>query len=125
MKRRTRARLELLVGLATLGYVTWLRRFLRRHGERVDSLSPSGVVAGAATAAVDRYLYDRDFGRIRTRRRRGLLFGLCLVGWQLLLRRASSDADAFGRGYGLGRGVGTVLYRVRFGLLRGLPGGDG
>ncbi|MDS0297172.1 hypothetical protein NDI76_00260 [Halogeometricum sp. S1BR25-6] len=124
MKRRTVARLELLLSLATLGYSAWLRRFLRRHGEDVEPLSPLGLVAGAVTAAVHRALYDRDVGRIRTRRRRGLLFGLCSVGWQRLLRRASSDPDAFRYGYGLGRGVGTLLYRTWFGLLRDLPGDD-
>ncbi|MDS0296151.1 hypothetical protein [Halogeometricum luteum] len=124
MKRRTTARLELLVGLATLGYAVWLRRFLRRHGEDVEPLSPFAFVAGAVTAAAHRNLYDRDVGRIRTSRRRGLLFGLCNVGWQRLLRRRSADPDAFRHGYGLGRGVGTVLYRTWFGLLRDLPGDD-
>lgn len=124
MKRRTAARLELLLSVATLGYTAWLRRFLRRHGEEVEPLSSLGLAAGAVTGAVNRALYDRDVGRIRTSRRRGLLFGLCEVGWQLLLRRLSSDPDAFGRGYRLGRGVGTVLYRIPFGLLHELPGDD-
>ncbi|ELZ31124.1 hypothetical protein C474_09824 [Halogeometricum pallidum JCM 14848] len=119
-----RARLGLLLGVATLGYAVWLRRFLRRHGEDVESLSPLGLAAGAVTAAIHRALYDRDAGRIRTSRRRGLLFGLCRIGWHLLLRRASPDPDAFRHHYGLGKAVGTVLYRVRFGLLRELPGDD-
>jgi hypothetical protein len=72
MQRRTRARLELLLGAATVGYTLWLRRFLCRQGEDVAPLSPSGFAAGAVTAAVHRALFDRDVGRIRTSRRRGL-----------------------------------------------------
>lgn len=127
VSRRTRARLELVVSVVTLGVEIWRRRFLRRHGEDGDltPLSPSGVAAGALSRVVHLSLYDRDVWRIRTSRRRGFLFGLGAFALARALRRRRSDPEAFDHGRLVETGVGTVCYRLWYGLLRPLPGSDG
>lgn len=126
--RRTRARLELVLGVLTLGFEGWRRQFLRRHADDHDHeltpLSPSGVAVGALSRVLRLSLSDRDVWRIRTSRRRGLLFGLSWLSVQRLLKRASADPEAFDDGYLLGTVVGTVCYRCWYGLLRPLPGSD-
>ncbi|SFR33769.1 hypothetical protein SAMN04487947_0057 [Halogeometricum rufum] len=126
VSRRTRARLELAVAVATLGFSLWLRRVLRRHdeGDELRDYALSGLAAGTLSQVVHLSLYDRDAWRIRTRRRRGFLLGLCEIGVERALRRRSADPAAFGDGFWLGRGVGTVCYRCWYGLLRPLPGDD-
>jgi hypothetical protein len=126
VSRRTRARLELVVAVATLGFSLWLRRLLRRHGEsgELPGYALSGLAAGTLSQVVHLSLSDRDAWRIRTRRRRGFLLGLCEVGVERALRRRSSDPEAFGGGFWLGRSVGTVCYRCWYGLLRPPPGDD-
>jgi hypothetical protein len=124
VERRTRALAELAIAVVTLLYSLFLRKYLREAAEEESGpqpLSSGGLAAGALSQGIYLWAYDRDVGHVRTNRRRGLLVGACRL---LVRRRVLPRTESFRVSVRLGEMVGTVVYRLWYGLLRPLPGRD-
>lgn len=119
MVSRKRAIGEFLLSVAALSLQLYSRRSLKTHEEYDDppKLSTRPVVVGVLYHIGYHSAYDHDCGQIRTDKRRALAFGVCSA---LLQRRVFSEHDSQ---YGLSFGmlVGTILYRLWYGVLRSVP----
>lgn len=131
VSRRTYARLQLAVAVFVLWLTFRIRRMFRDNEDRwrdddsIDpppALSASEMALGAAEQVAYQWVHDRDIWGVRSSRRRRYLFSAVrlLVGRRLLSR---DEADRYSRG--MGGMVGTIAYRVWYGLLRPLPGDAG
>lgn len=77
------------------------------------------VVVGLLSAAVTTWLSDTDYRGLGMDRRRHILFS---VGRKALSEVAFRERDQRKYEFLLGNNVGTVLYRLRYGVLGGPPG---
>ncbi len=109
---------ELLFGL--LGVAFSLIRF-RMDRERGGDLRLSipylalGITYSLTTAAA----YDREVARIRSSRPRRVLFGLLTAVASVVLEPEDEGESA---SFTLDFSLGTVCYRLRFGVLAPVPG---
>ncbi len=127
MNRRTSARTQFVVSVFVFLYQLRLRAYQRNRGEGWKDpapFSPPWIVMGALREVARWWIVDRDVGRVRTDRRRRALFVLCWTGWQIAVRRRSADPETAKYNAGVGKTLGTIAYRSRYGLLRALPGSD-
>ncbi|MFC6824225.1 hypothetical protein [Halopelagius fulvigenes] len=122
MVSRRRAVAEFLISVAALVTQTYSRNVLNRHEEYDDppSLSAKGVLAGTLYQLVYHSASDRDWGRIRSKRYRRLAYGLC---WAAVRRRLF-PSDEFRHGFDTGGLVGTILYRLWYGVLHPVSGSE-
>lgn len=142
--RRTRALLDLIAGLFAFGVLVAGRREANR--ERSGATGPEGgcnrdssgsfrrglaeatpagpvsrpwFIVGMATAIGYRYLYDRDVRSLRRSRSRRALAGVVLSLSDYAIGFLGDETDSYS--VGLGRAVGVVCYRMRYGLLGAPP----
>lgn len=120
-RRRTRALLELGVNMLALFAVTHIRKYIQ---DEPTPVSPGEFATGVLTGATICWAHDHDVGKIRTSRRRRILAMLVWTGWQQLIRCLTPDPDTFQYNFGFGTLIGTVTYRLWYGLLHPLPGDD-
>lgn len=127
VQRRTRALAELLTSALLLPIFIRMWKFQFDHADEVYGAEPHPVlpralVAGAVSRAIGHWLSDHDVCGIRTNRRRRLLFTLRWKLQNTLIQRFASDPDAFQYNYSIGTPIGTIGYRLWYGLLHPLPG---
>lgn len=127
VKRRTRALIEL--GLSTLALFTTLYswKYMWSNVEKWDKpipASPIEITAGTLKQILFHWAYDHNVSSIRTKRRRGLLAGLLFTGCHIVAQRLARDSEVFEYNYNVGTLIGTVGYRLWYGLLHPLPGED-
>ncbi|MFC6904280.1 hypothetical protein [Halalkalicoccus tibetensis] len=107
------------VGMALFGLIAVLsgRRLQRQYDEipGPEAFSLRQTISGAISAVVLSYTDDHDIGGIRRSRTRQLLFA---IGWNLLVRKLDPE---FEWSFGFGSVLGTLLYRVWFGIVRPIP----
>ncbi|MFC5969893.1 hypothetical protein ACFPYI_00980 [Halomarina salina] len=119
MSRRRQALLEFAGAVLALAATERFRRWLPED-ERPPR-SPRWLAIGAITGIGYCWLNDTDRGGIRTNRRRGIAVSLLFAAVRFGLFRDRPDARSE---FSTGRSVGTVLYRLRYGVLGALPGSD-
>ena len=127
VRRRTRALIELGVSTLSLLATAYSWKYLWDNGEKWDDPIPAslvGLVAGAIHNVVFHWMYDHDVAEMRSSRRRGFLAGTLFVAIHALARRVAADSEAFEYNYNTGMLVGTIGYRLWYGLLYPLPGDD-
>lgn len=123
VQRRTRALVELVGSGLTLLVSIRLREYIETQDEPIP-VSLSGVTVGMLSQGSRLWLWDNDVAGVRTNRGRRLLHQLAWSGWQLVVRRSVLDSRVAGYDFHLGRLIGTMVYRLWYGLLRPLPGSD-
>lgn len=129
VQRRTRALAELVTKtiLLLFGICLWKLQF--DHADEMDeidppSVSPTALTTGATSSAARHWLSDNDVFHIRTnRRRRALLFFYGIV-QNRLVERYVSDYRSFQFNYSIGTVIGSIVYRLWYGLLHPLPGDE-
>jgi hypothetical protein len=127
VNRRTRALAELLISTLLLPALIRLWKFQFDHADEVGGaephpVSPSALTTGAVSSAIGHWLSDQDIYGIRTNWRRRVLFTLRWKLQNTLIQRRASDPDVFQYNYSIGTVVGTIGYRLWYGLLHPLPG---
>lgn len=122
MTSRRRAVAEFLTSVVGLMFQAYVLKHLNRRDDYdgPPKVSPKGLVAGTLYEFGYHAARDRDVGRIRTNKYRGFALGICSG---LAQRRLISDEE-FRYGFDTGGLVGTVLYRLWYGVLRPVPGGE-
>ena len=129
VQRRTRALAELAIDILLLPVLIRLWRFQFDHADEIDEaepypVSPTALSVGAVSGIAERWLYDHNVWNIRTNRWRRILFN---VRWPVrnhLIRRYASEPGMFRHNYSIGTVIGTIGYRLWYGLLHPLPGED-
>ncbi len=124
VQRRTRALVELVMAAIGLFVQLYLWKSLWDDVEEWDEpvhASVSGLIAGALYGSGYLWVHDRDVGNIRTNRRRGLLISVCS---QRVRRRIFPRTKEFRSNFGVGTLIGTIGYRLWYGLFHPLPNGD-
>jgi hypothetical protein len=99
------------------------------YADEVDELdvhpvSPIALMTGAISSAVQHWLSDHDVFHIRTNRWRRVLFSIYGIAQNRLIQRYASDPDAFQYNHAIGTVIGAIGYRLWYGLLHPLPGGE-
>jgi len=85
------------------------------------SLVPQWFVAGVGYQAAYYWAYDHDFGAIRTSRWRRTLFS----GVQsALVSKVIPRSEGKYHSFSIGVGIGSIGYRLWYGVFRPLPGSD-
>ncbi|RDI72326.1 hypothetical protein [Halopelagius longus] len=122
MVSRRRAVAEFLISVAALVTQTYSRNVLNRREEYDDlpSLSAKGILVGTLYQLAYHSAFDRDWGQMRSNKYRGVAYSLC---WALIQRRLF-PSDGFQQGFGTGGLVGTILYRLWYGVLHPVPGSE-
>lgn len=120
MTSRRRAIAEFLVSAVALFIQAYSWKRLKQRGDSDDPPTPSstGVVAGAFYQIAFYWAYDRDIGHIRTNKYRALLYGICAG----VVRHRVFKSKEFQYSFSSGGLVGTVLYRLWYGVLHPVPG---
>jgi hypothetical protein len=125
VQRRTCALAELVISALLLPILVRIWKFqLDNAGERREPhpVLPIALATGALSRAAGHWASDTDIAGIRTNWRRRTLF---TVRWKIrniLIQRYASDSDTFKYNYNTGTLIGTIGYRVWYGLLHPLPG---
>jgi len=117
LSRRTRARLGFLGGLYRVA-----RLLARGRGDRGAAqrrFAPRYVALGVAFQVLREWTHDRDLGKIRTSNVRRISLSATLLALVLTAMRSMTETER--ESLTLGGAVGTVLYRLRYGVLRPLP----
>src|SRR5699024_6513766 len=99
------------------------------HSDEIDRAEPQPVLPaalaiGAMSRAVGCWLFDHDVWSIRTNWRRRLLFTFRWSVQKRFIQRYTSKPDALQYNFSIGTAVGTIGYRLWYGLLHPLPGED-
>ena len=129
VRRRIKAVFEFGFSVFALCFVLFLRKATADlpEDEEIEPNQPLSLAVlafGAGTSALSVLLSDHDVCRIRTSRRRRLLFGLLWSGKDRVLTRFASNPGAFRGSLSIGEAVGLVAYRLWYGILHPLPGPD-
>lgn len=127
VRRRIRAVIELGVATPLLLFVLWLWKFMWDNKEEWDDpipVSPVGLILGALSGGLYIWGRDRNVAQIRTNLRRRAVAESVWQGWQRLVPRLSSDARTTQYNFAVGTVVGSVGYRIWYGLLHPLPGDE-
>lgn len=120
MVSRQRAVGEFLISVAALSIQLYSWKSLKQHDEYDDppALSVKGMVVGTVYQLIYHSAYDRDYGHIRSNKHRALTFG---ISSGLIQRRIFPDKDTQ-LSFSSGGLIGTILYRLWYGILHPVPG---
>jgi hypothetical protein len=125
VQRRTRALTELVISalLLTVLVRIWKSQFNNAGKQREPHpVLPTALATGALNRAAGHWASDNDIAGIRTNWRRRTLFTVRWKIQNILIQRYASDPDMFQYNYNIGTLIGTIGYRVWYGLLHPLSG---
>jgi len=117
LSRRTRALIGFLGGLYRVARL--LARGRGERGAEQRRFVPRYVALGVTFQILREWTHDRDLGRIRTSNLRRIALSATLLALALTAMRSMAESER--ESLTLGGAVGTVLYRLRYGVLRPLP----
>lgn len=122
MISRRRAVAEVLLSAVALVLHGHSRKIVKQRDDYDDppAISAEGFVTGILYQLAFHSGYDRDVGQIRTNKYRGLAYGIFSVAIQRWLFPDQEFRYSFNSG-GL---VGTILYRLWYGVLHPVPSTD-
>lgn len=122
MKRETRIiATDLVGGLTTITTEYWLLQYRKEQSELFDddfetAFSATDLLFGCLSAICFAYLDDRDVAGVRRNCRRRLGF---MLGWTALNLRLGPTSPSWS--LGIGSALGTIYYRIWFGIIRPIP----
>ncbi|ADJ15104.1 hypothetical protein [Halalkalicoccus jeotgali] len=103
-----------LLGILSIAFSWWIQR---QH----DGASEWGpfsfreAILGATSSIAVSYVSDHDWWGVRRSRKRRTLLSL---GWNVLFQKHTSESDW---SFGLGSVLGSLSYRIWFGIVRPIP----
>ena len=125
VQRRIHALAELVISALLLLILVRIWKFqFDNADERREPhpVLPTALATGALSRAAGHWASDNDIAAIRTNWRRRTLFTVRWKIQNILIQRYASDPDASQYNHSIGTLIGTIGYRVWYGLLHPLPG---